>query len=78
MTTLSLRLPTSLHRQLSELAKSEGVSINQLAASAVAEKISALMTEAYLAQRAERGDRDKFLNALARVPDVAPDSHDAL
>ena len=38
MSTLSLRLPESLHRQLAALAKSEGISINQLIASAAAEK----------------------------------------
>ena len=57
MTALSLRLPESLHRKLSELAEREGVSINQLINSAVAEKMSALMTEEYLATRAARGSR---------------------
>ena len=52
MSTLSLRLPESLHKQLRELAKKEGVSINQLATSALGEKIAALMTEDYLEQRA--------------------------
>lgn len=36
MSTLSLRLPESIHEQLRELAKKEGVSINQLINSAVA------------------------------------------
>ena len=40
MTTLSLRLPDSLHRQLKELAERDGVSINQFVALAVAEKVS--------------------------------------
>lgn len=30
MITLTLRLPNSLHRRLRELAKAEGVSLNQL------------------------------------------------
>ena len=38
MSTLSLRLPNSLHRKLKELAASEGISINQLLATAAAEK----------------------------------------
>jgi hypothetical protein len=37
MSTLSLRLPESMHRQLAEMAKREGVSINQLINSAVGE-----------------------------------------
>ena len=44
MATLSIRLPDSLHRQLKGLATKEKVSINQLISTAVAEKMSALMT----------------------------------
>jgi predicted transcriptional regulator len=54
MTALSLHLPESLHRKLSELAEQEGISINQLINSAVAEKMSALMTEEYLAAQQKR------------------------
>jgi hypothetical protein len=42
MGTMSLRLPESLHRRAKELAAEEGISINQLVATALAEKISAL------------------------------------
>lgn len=73
MSTLSLRLPNSLHRQIRELAKREGVSINQLVTTAVAEKMAALMTVEYLAERAARGSRQTFDEILARVPDVEPD-----
>lgn len=38
MSTLSLRLPESLHERTREIAKKEGVSINQLVPSALAEK----------------------------------------
>ena len=78
MSTLSLRLPDSLHNQVRLLAKREGISINQLIASAAAEKVTALMTEEYLAERSERGARRKFEVALARVPDVAASPGDAI
>ena len=78
MSALSLRLPNSLHERARELADREGVSINQLVASALAEKMSALLTEEYLETRARRGSRGRFLAALARVPAVAPDSGDEL
>ncbi len=73
MSTLSLRIPESLHKQARELAKSEGISINQLVASALGEKMAALMTQDYLEQRAKRGDRTAFEAALAKVKDVEPD-----
>ena len=76
MTALSLRLPESLHRKLSELAEQEGISINQLINTAVAEKMSALMTEEYLAGRARKGSRRKFEAVLSKVPDVAPEEYD--
>ena len=55
MSTISLRLPNYLHAQVRALAKRESVSINQLITLALAEKISALSTEDYLAKRASRG-----------------------
>ncbi len=58
------------------LAKSENTSVNQLFVTAIAEKLSALSTEDYLARRAERADEQAYRNALAKVPD-APPIHDA-
>ncbi|MHC4956436.1 MAG: toxin-antitoxin system HicB family antitoxin [Planctomycetota bacterium] len=78
MSTISLRLAESLHERVRELAKREGVSINQLINSAVAEKVSALLTEEYLAKRAERGSRRKFDKALGKVRDVQPETSDRL
>jgi len=75
MSTLSLRLPDSLHRRIKELATKEGISINQFVATAVAEKMAALMTEDCLQERARRGSRAKYEAALA---DVEPDEHDRL
>ena len=54
MSTLSIRLPNSLHEQIRQLAKQEGISINQFIASATAEKMTALLTEEYLNKRAHR------------------------
>jgi hypothetical protein len=76
MSTLSLRLPDSLHDTARSLAKREHVSINQLISTAVAEKISALMTEDYLEERARRGKRKDYDAVLAKVPDVEPDERD--
>jgi len=78
MSTLSLRLPVSLHRKLSDLAANEGVSLNQLISSAAAEKVAALMTQEYLLDRASRASRDKFDAVLARVPKVPPVAGDEI
>jgi hypothetical protein len=75
---MSLRLSASLHRQAKELARQEGISINQLVATALAEKISALSAGEYLEKRARRGSRVKFERALDKVKNVAPDDFDRL
>jgi hypothetical protein len=77
MSTLSVRLPNSFHRQLRELAVREGVSMNQLISSAVGEKLAALMTEDYL-DRAKRGSRNAYEAVLRRVRDVPAEEREAL
>ncbi|GAA5534928.1 CopG family transcriptional regulator [Deinococcus aluminii] len=72
MTALSVRLPESLHAQLKQLARQEGVSINQLITLAVAEKVSALKTEDYFRERAAHADREAFLAILDKAPDGPP------
>ena len=76
MSNISLRLPDSLHRRARELAKKENTSINQLVSSALAEKISALMAEEYIEQRARRANKQKFKKALSRIPHTAPKEYD--
>lgn len=69
MGALSLRLPESIHRHIRDIAKAEGVSINQLISSAITEKISAIMTEEYLQQRADRAnikDMEAVLNKVSK------------
>jgi len=78
MSTLSLRLPDSLHNRLSALAEREGISINQLINSAVSEKMAALLTADYLETRAKRASRGKFKAALAKVADIEPEDIDRL
>jgi hypothetical protein len=78
MSTLSLRLPASLHHKIRELSERDEVSINQFIATAVAEKAAALLTVEYLDARGRRGSRAQFDRILARVPDVPPMPGDEL
>lgn len=68
MSTISIRLPDSLHQMAKTIAAEDHVSMNQFIASAVAEKVSALTTESYLKERAARASAEKFRAALAAVP----------
>ena len=78
MSTMSVRLPHSLHRQLRELAEREGVSMNQLINSAVGEKLAALLTAEYLEERGQRGSRRRYDAVLRKVQDVPPVAGDEL
>ncbi len=72
MSTLRLRLPDSLPAKVRELAAQDDISFNQFIATAVAEKMSALLTVDYLKERATRGDRAVFERVLRTVPDREP------
>ncbi len=63
----ALRLQPSLLDEARKLAESEGVALNQLINVAVAEKLSALRTETYFAERAARADVPKALDLLKRA-----------
>lgn len=76
MSTISVRLPDSLHSMAKALASQDNASMNQFIASAVAEKVSALATESYLRERAERGSASKFQAALEAVPAQKPQDFD--
>ena len=68
----ALRLQPSLMDEARKVAKAEGVAVNQLINVAVAEKVSALRTEEYFAERAARGDLKKALQLLRRTGKDSP------
>ena len=68
MSTLSLRLPESLHRTVKAAAEHDGISVNQFISLAVAEKLSALQTYDLIADRAKNSSRERFFAAMALVP----------
>ena len=76
--TLTLRLPKSLHSTIKKQAKADGVSINQFLVTAAAEKLSALLTQDYLEKEAAQGKREDFIKVLKAVPHVKPEAYDEL
>jgi hypothetical protein len=63
----ALRLQPSLLNEARKVAESEGVALNQLINVALAEKLSALRTESYFAERAARADIPRALEILKRA-----------
>ncbi len=72
MSTLTIQMPESLAQQLRECAASEGVTMDQLLASAAGEKLSALLTVDHLRQRGADGKFEDYASFLAGSPDVPP------
>jgi hypothetical protein len=63
----ALRLQPSLLAEVRKLAEQEGVALNQLINVAVAEKLSALRTADFFAERAARADIPAALAILDRA-----------
>lgn len=73
-----LRLPHSLKQALHRVAEQDGISINQFITTAVAEKIAALDTEAFFAQRRDQADYSAFERILSRSGGVPPQAGDEM
>lgn len=73
--SVSINIPEELYDQARRIADAHQVPVEQVFASAFAKQFSVWQR---LRERASRGDRDKFLAVLDRVPDVEPDEYDRL
>ncbi|ATQ70984.1 toxin-antitoxin system HicB family antitoxin (plasmid) [Methylosinus sp. 3S-1] len=72
----ALRLPASMKAEAEKIAAEDGTSLNQFVASAVAEKVSALRTARYFAEKKGRTDWSAFDRIMRReggAPPVADD-----
>lgn len=68
----ALRLQPSLKSAAEKLAAADGTSLNQFINVAVAEKLSALETEALFRDRAAHARREDFLRFLDEAGDEPP------
>jgi hypothetical protein len=74
--TYPLRLPVSVKTAAEKLAKAEGVSLNQFVATAVAEKLAAMNTAEFFAERKERADLEALRALLTRQGGEPPRAGD--
>jgi uncharacterized protein (DUF1778 family) len=65
-TTYPLRLPHSIKAEVERRAKADGTSINQFVATAVAEKLAAMNTATFFAERRTRADFAAFDRLMRR------------
>jgi hypothetical protein len=76
--TYPLRLPRSIKAAAENLARAEGISMNQFIATAVAEKLSVLSTADFFMQRAKRAKPDAIDKILNRTGGEPPRAGDEL
>jgi hypothetical protein len=77
--TYPLKLPNSVKDAAANLAKIDGVSLNQFIAAAVAEKVGTLQTaQLFLKERAGTAKPKDLLKYLRRAPKVAPPDNDRI
>lgn len=76
--TYPLRLPRSLKEAVERLSREDRTSINQFVATAVAEKVSALQTARFFADRKTRTDFDAFDKIMRRRGGKAPSAGDEM
>ena len=76
--TYPLRLPRSVKAEVERRAKADGISVNQFVATAVAEKLSAMNTAVFFAERRDRGDLVEFDRLMQRAGGEAPQPDDAI
>jgi hypothetical protein len=70
--TYPLRLPKSIKSAAEKLARDEGISMNQFVATAVAEKLAAMQTASFFAERRSRADLAAFRKLLNRAGGEPP------
>jgi uncharacterized protein (DUF1778 family) len=76
--TFPLRLPVSMKAALEKIAERDGTSMNQFLVIAAAEKIAAMETERFFAERRARADDEAFLRILNRKGGEPPRLEDAI
>jgi hypothetical protein len=75
-TTYPLRLPRSIKAEVERRAKADGISVNQFVATAVAEKLAAMGTAEFFAERRDRADFKAFDRLMRRKGGEPPGPDD--
>jgi hypothetical protein len=78
MKTIEAQIPEPVLKQAQELAAREHIPLEQIISLAVTQAVGVWSNQSYIALRAKRASRDKFLDALKEVPDVEPPDFDRL
>jgi hypothetical protein len=73
--TLNVTVPDTMYSQIAEMAARQQVSVERIVAAALAEQLSGWSR---VEQMAKRGNRERFLAALDKVPAAEPAPEDRI
>lgn len=73
-----LRMPASLKEAVARISKEDGISINQFVITAIAEKVSALKTAEFFAERGREANVELARRLLRRPGGQPPSPEDLL
>ena len=76
--TYPLRLPHSIKAEVERRAHADGISVNQFVATAVAEKLAAMNTAEFFAERRGRADFAAFDQLMRRSGGEPPATEDTI
>ena len=76
MKTMQIRLPDHIHEMVKELAREEGISINNLIVSSVSNEVIRQETREFYKKAAADFDPHAFAEALAAIPDAPVSKND--
>jgi len=69
MKTLQVRLPDHIHEKVKDLAKDEGISMNNFIVSSISNEVVRQETRDFFKKAASGFDPQLFAEALAAIPD---------
>ncbi len=78
MSKIIIQLSDSIAKKLAEIEVREGITKEEFITAAIRERLDAFLSEAYLNERASRGNREAFLKVLNATPDTEPEEYDKL
>lgn len=76
MRTIQAEVPDSMYDQAADFASRENIPLDRVMSLALAQALGAWTAQSDIAKLAAQADREKFLAALAKAPDVEPPEED--
>ncbi|MBA7547030.1 hypothetical protein ES705_39432 [subsurface metagenome] len=70
MKTIQVRLPDHIHEKVKDLAKDEGISMNNFIVSSISNEVVRQETRDFFKKAASSFDPQVFAEALAAIPDA--------